>query len=88
MATQKKSPQEDKVGRLAVKIANFKKLANKRVTKVLNGLDGIANLSNKNSYTYDAAQAAKIVAALKAGVDAVEKRFAASAAGTVAGFEV
>jgi len=54
----------------------FVQLANKRVNKAIKDLRLIANLSNKNSYSYNEAQVRKIIRTLKKEVDNVKARFA------------
>lgn len=77
MAT--KSKQEARVDRSAKRIENFKKLASKRVSRVLQGIDGITKLANRRSYTYTSEQVTKILTALKSRFDAMEKAFSSVA---------
>lgn len=70
-----KSGQEKAVDKSAEKVERFKKLAVKRMTRVLSGLEGVAALSNPRSYTYDNAQRDKIIAALRGAVDKVAASF-------------
>ena len=77
MAT--KSKQEARVDRSAKRIENFKKLASKRVSRVLQGIDGITKLANRRSYTYTPDQVTKILTALKSRFDAMEKAFSSVA---------
>jgi ribosomal protein L20 len=71
----KKSPQESKVDRSQAKIDNFKRLAIKRVNNALAKLDGVKQLANRNSYTYDTAQATLVLNALKRSVNEIEAAF-------------
>lgn len=55
--------------------AKFKALAEKRVTKALNCIRLIGNLSNRSNYVYSEADAQKICRALRAAVEEVRIRF-------------
>jgi predicted nucleic acid-binding protein len=70
-----KSAQETKVDRSAVKIENFKRLATKRVNATLAKLEGVKQLANRNSYTYDSAQVTAILNALKRSVNDIEAAY-------------
>lgn len=72
------SPQERTVERSKAKIANFMKLAPKRMTRALKGIEVVGNLANRNSYTYTTEQATQIVAALAEAVKSVGARFTAT----------
>lgn len=63
-AAKAQSPQEKTVKKSRDKSAAFVKLATKRVNRALTALDSIAALSNRRSYTYDAAQIERIDKAL------------------------
>lgn len=69
------SPQEKKVKQSRDKAAKFKELATKRTNKALRSIEGLGALSNRNSYTYDDAQVAKIFAALDSAVAAAKNAF-------------
>jgi len=84
----KKSPQEKTIDRSAQKIAKFKELAVKRTNKAIHAIAGLANLSNRNSYTYDAAQVKKITDALQSEVDAVASAFKTPDAKKAGGFDL
>lgn len=73
------SPQERTVARSKAKIENFLKLAPKRMTRALKGIEVVGNLANRNSYTYSSEQAAKIATALAEAVKAVSAKFTAPA---------
>jgi hypothetical protein len=79
-SSPQKSPQERKVERAAKKSANFKKLAAKRMTRTLKMLDGVAALSNRNSYSYEPAHVEKILTALETKVKAIRESFNSTAA--------
>jgi hypothetical protein len=70
-----KSPQESKVDRSQAKIENFKRLATKRMNNTLSKLEGVKQLANRNSYTYDSAQTTLILNALKRAVNDIEAAF-------------
>jgi hypothetical protein len=53
----------------------FVELAEKRVTKALNDLRLIGNLSNRSNYRYTEEDARKIYRALREAVDDVKARF-------------
>lgn len=78
-STKVLSPQELAVERSKVKIANFMKLAPKRMTRALKAIDVVGNLANRNSYTYTSEQATQIVTALAEAVKAVGSKFTATA---------
>lgn len=80
------SPQEKKIVRAQAKVDNFKKLAVKRVNKVIYSLNGVAALANRNSYTYAPDQIAKIFAALDATLVMAKKKFESPEAGGGDGF--
>lgn len=61
------------------KADKFKRLANFRVNKVIKGLRQVGALSNTNSYEYEKAHAEKIVSALRAEVEKIEKLFSGEA---------
>lgn len=63
-----KSPQEQVLDRGMFKIAQFKKLANKRVNAAIKRIQLVGNLSNKSAYTYTLEEADKIAEALEAAV--------------------
>lgn len=75
------SPAEKKVARAQAKVDNFKKLAVKRVNKVLYSLNGVTALSNRNSYAFDETQVKKIFDALEASVSMAKKKFESPTAG-------
>lgn len=55
----------------------FTRIALRRTNKALDAIALLRGLSNKGNYEYTAEQTAKIVSALRAGVDKVESDFAA-----------
>jgi hypothetical protein len=55
--------------------AKFVELANKRVNKAIKDIRLVGNLSNKGTYSYDDAQAKKIVRVLQKELDAVKAKF-------------
>jgi hypothetical protein len=71
------SPQEAALARSAAKSANFKRLASQRVANALAKLNGVKQLSNRNSYSYDNVQVTKILNALKAAVNEIEAAYTA-----------
>ncbi len=78
----KLSPQEEMVAkakRQEAKALNFKRLINKRMSNVLAKLDGVRQLSNRNSYHYEAAQITAVLNALKRGVNEIEAAYTATA---------
>lgn len=83
-AKKAEAPQEKKLRKSRDKAAKFVELATKRTNKALRAIEGIGALSNRNSYTYDDAQVAKIFAALESTVAAAKKAFESK--GAVSGF--
>jgi hypothetical protein len=59
----------------------FKRLAERRVVRAIRELRLVGNLSNKANYTYDKADAEKIIRALEAEVKALKGRFEAGGRG-------
>jgi len=57
------------------KSSKFRELAEKRVSRALNDLKLIRNLSNKNYYEYSDEQSKKIVRALQQEFDLLKKSF-------------
>ena len=53
----------------------FVELANKRVTKTIKDLRLVGNLANRRSYTYEEADAKKIIRALQRELDVLKARF-------------
>jgi hypothetical protein len=53
----------------------FVELANKRVTKTIKDLRLVGNLANRRSYSYDEADARKIIRALQRELDVLKARF-------------
>jgi hypothetical protein len=84
----KKSPQEANKDRAVHKVAKFKELAVKRTNRALKAMAGIANLSNRSSYTYDDGQVVKILSALKGQLAAVEASFKTPEAKKEGGFDL
>jgi transposase-like protein len=62
------------------KSAKFIELAEKRVTRTMNDLKLVRNLTNRNYYEYSDAQAKKIVRALQQEIDILKKSFLDSTA--------
>ncbi len=58
--------------------AKFVELANKRVNKTIKDIQLVGNLSNKAIYSYDEAQAKKIIRALQKELDIMKARFTGS----------
>jgi hypothetical protein len=56
----------------------FIELANKRVNKAIKDLRLVGNLSNKANYSYDDAQAKKIVKVLQKELDSIRAKFSGS----------
>lgn len=76
-AKKAESPQEKKVKKSRDKAAKFVELATRRVNKALRAIEGIAALSNRNLYTYDEAQVAKIFTALHNAINEADASFKA-----------
>lgn len=74
MAT-KPTPSDDAQAKRLEKAANFKRLAEARVSKTLSAMKGVAALSNKSAYVYDTAQVQKILNALQAAVVTVKNAY-------------
>lgn len=53
----------------------FVELANRRVTKAIKDLRLVGNLANRRAYTYEDADAKKIVRALQKEMDVLKARF-------------
>jgi hypothetical protein len=53
----------------------FIELANKRVTRAIKDLRLVGNLANKRAYTYEDAEAKKIIRALQKELDVLKARF-------------
>ncbi|MBK6927794.1 MAG: hypothetical protein IPH15_09720 [Comamonadaceae bacterium] len=53
----------------------FVELANKRVTRAIKDLRLVGNLANRRNYTYDEADAKKVIRALQREMDALKARF-------------
>lgn len=53
----------------------FKRLAERRVTKVLRQIKLVGNLSNRSNYFYSDEDARKIYRAIKSGLDDMKARF-------------
>lgn len=70
MNTENKSTQEQDD-----KAENFIRLANKRTNKILEDIDILANLSNKNQYTYTDEQVDKIFSAIEESVKFAKESF-------------
>lgn len=75
------------VKRDQAKAAKFIELAEKRVTRAINSIRSISKLSNRNSYKYTDAQAAKICEVLREEVLDVNKHFTAKTAVVKSGFK-
>lgn len=82
------SPDQRKVHRSQQKILSFKRLASQRVSRAADALASVQQLANRNSYTYDDAQVAKILTHLRNGLASLEAAFKAPTAQKAAGFEV
>jgi hypothetical protein len=63
------------------KPAKFSRIAGLRLNKVLDGLDSLAACARSKSMTYTPEQAAKISKTLRAGVESVERAYAAPSEG-------
>lgn len=64
----------------------FVKLANQRVSKAIDQIRLIGNLSNRAAYEFTEDDARKIVKALQKAVDAAKARFSDTGAGADQGF--
>lgn len=53
----------------------FTELANKRVTRTIKDLRLVGNLANRKAYTYDDADARRIIRALQRELDVLKSRF-------------
>jgi transcription elongation GreA/GreB family factor len=58
------------------KADKFRTLGEKRVTKVLNAIRRIGNLSRRSTYAYTQAEIEQMFTTLRAELDAAEKKFA------------
>jgi len=90
-AKKQLSEQEKKVAaakRAEEKAANFKKLAEKRMSKILHSFGGLKALSNKNAYTWNEVQISRITGALDKAVQEVKDSFSKSTAQKSSGFEL
>ena len=58
------------------KRAKFVQLANQRVTRAIDQIRLIGNLSNRAAYEFDEEDAKKIIKALQRAVDTAKSRFA------------
>lgn len=65
------------IDRELLKRQNFTRLARARMTVTLKKLDGIQQLANRGSYSYDSVQVGKILQALKTKVNNIEAAFTA-----------
>jgi len=61
--------------RAILKVANFRRLANARMPKLLLQLRNIARLGNRATYTYTPAEVAKILEAVEAAVAVLRNSF-------------
>ena len=66
----------------------FVKLAEARVTKAIKSIQLIGNLSDKSNYSYDEADAKKIIGALSREVSSVKARFSSGSNGSTSGFKL
>jgi hypothetical protein len=57
------------------KTSSFKRLAEKRTNEILNLLDILANLGNKNNYEYTEEQAKQIIHAIESKFEVVKNSF-------------
>ena len=57
------------------KTSSFKRLAEKRTNEILNLLDTLANLGNKNNYEYSEEQAKQIIHAIESKFEVVKNSF-------------
>ena len=58
-----------------MKKQNFKRLAEKRVTNILNAIRLLGNLSNKNNYEYTEQEIDKIFKTIQASLDTSKAKF-------------
>ena len=70
------------------KHAKFRELAEKRTNKALEAIRLIGNLSNRQTYVYEDAEARKIVKALRDAVSDVEGRFSTASSRTGGEFKL
>lgn len=54
---------------------SFVRLAEKRTTRILDGLDSLANLSNRSNYAFSEEDVKKIFDAISSKLRSAEKRF-------------
>tara|TARA_B100001057_G_scaffold459016_1_gene508816 strand:- start:72 stop:296 length:225 start_codon:yes stop_codon:yes gene_type:complete len=54
---------------------SFVRLAEKRTTRILDGLDSLANLSNRSNYAFSEEDVKKIFDAISLKLKSAEKRF-------------
>jgi hypothetical protein len=79
-AASKRSPE--------TKRDRFVRLAEKRVSKALQAIRLIANLSNRNNYDYDPGDSKKIAGALSREVDELKRKFERQGDRTASGFKL
>ena len=70
------------------KRAKFVQLANQRVTKALDQIRLVGNLSNRAAYDFDEEDTKKIVKALQRAVDAAKARFSETGSTSEQGFSL
>jgi hypothetical protein len=58
------------------KALKFRALAEQRVSKVINTIRRIGNLSRRTTYDYNAEQIAKMFSAMRGELDSAEQKFA------------
>ncbi|MCW8305716.1 hypothetical protein AruPA_01590 [Acidiphilium sp. PA] len=56
----------------------FKRLAENRTNEALDAIRKIGNLSNRNNYSFSPEQITRIFTAIRAALDAAERRFGES----------
>jgi hypothetical protein len=66
----------------------FVRLANNRVTKAINAIRIIGNLSNRSNYSYTEADVEKIFKALNSELKSCRQKFSPDTAGADRGFKL
>ena len=67
--------KEDSTSIGETKKDRFKRLARKRVTKILKAMDTLSNLSNKAQYEFTTSDVSKVLTALRDKIDNLEYHF-------------
>lgn len=74
-AADKKAAAAAAAAAVETKAQKFSRLGAMRTTKAMNAMRGLRKLANSNNYDYTPEQVEKIIAALKAELEAVHEAF-------------